>query len=259
MPYRVEQLAEVTGVRVDTIRFYQGKGLLPPPERRGRIALYDERHVDRLREVRQLVDQGFRLAQIGRLLERRPERAPDREEPGGPVGEGELLRELASEAVGARTLSREELAQEAGVPLPLIQAAQAAGLVEPTVVGGEERFSEADLEMARTSLSILAAGFPLDELLRLAMTHARNVSDVTERAIDLFDEHVRRDPARRASRDVTEAFQALLPHATRLVALHFQRTLVNRALERLRQRGDADDLEEALAAAESAELEVAWK
>jgi hypothetical protein len=34
--YRVEELAAATGVGVDTIRFYQGRGLLDAPERRGR-------------------------------------------------------------------------------------------------------------------------------------------------------------------------------------------------------------------------------
>src|SRR5215470_15008105 len=36
MEYRIEQLAQTIGVAVDTIRFYQGKGLLDPPRRDAR-------------------------------------------------------------------------------------------------------------------------------------------------------------------------------------------------------------------------------
>jgi DNA-binding transcriptional MerR regulator len=257
MEYRVEQLAEATGVRVDTVRFYQGKGLIPPPERRGRIAIYGQEHLEQLRRVRELLDQGFRLAQIETLL------APSnsaRSPSSGGTGEGALLRELVSNRVGRRTLTREELARESGVPAPLIQAIEAAGLMEPVEVGGQERFDEADLEMARAGLEIIGAGFPLNELLRIAMSHAAHVGEVTDSAIDLFDEHVRRNgPSAGNDQAIAEIFRALIPHVTRLVALHFQRTLVNRALTRLRRSGEESELEFAVAVAESGQLEVAWR
>ena len=52
MNYRIEQLAAVSGVRADTIRFYQGRGLLAPPQRSGRIAVYGEAHRKRLGRIR---------------------------------------------------------------------------------------------------------------------------------------------------------------------------------------------------------------
>ncbi|HLW16141.1 MAG TPA: MerR family transcriptional regulator, partial [Actinomycetota bacterium] len=45
--YRVEQLAAACDVSVDTIRYYQSKGLLPPPKREGRVAIYDREHLQR--------------------------------------------------------------------------------------------------------------------------------------------------------------------------------------------------------------------
>ena len=45
MDYRVEKLAAVAGVRVDTLRFYQARGILPAPRREGRIALYGDDHL----------------------------------------------------------------------------------------------------------------------------------------------------------------------------------------------------------------------
>jgi DNA-binding transcriptional MerR regulator len=253
MKYRIEQLADLSGVRIDTIRFYQGKGLMPPPERRGRIAMYDDEHLARLRCIRGLLSEGFSLAQIGRLLEREPAT-------NGVLRDGsdDLLRALVEESVGDRALSRADLAAEAGVPEGLIDAVVSAGLLEPVRISGAERFSEADLEMARTAIAILGQGFPLQELLQLAVDHAEHVLEVADRGIDLFDDHVRKRPD--ASPDeTTDAFRRLLPHVTRLVALHFQRTLVNRALERLKASGEDDVLQEALAATESRRLEVAWR
>jgi hypothetical protein len=51
----------------------------------------------------------------------------------------------------------------------------------------------------------------------------------------------------------------MLPQVTRLVALHFQRTLVNQALERVRRGGEDATIEQAIAAAESGRLDVAWR
>ena len=79
-------------------------------------------------------------------------------------------------------------------------------------------------------------------------------------AIDLFDDYVRKAEASTDdAQAITETFRRLLPQVTRLVALHFQRTLVNRALERLRARGGGKELEAALAAVESSNLEVSWR
>jgi len=250
MDYRVEELATASGLAVDTIRFYQGKGLLPAPRRRGRVAVYGDDHLERLRRIRALVAEGFSLAQAKRVLERGAEAEPDA-----------LLAALAEARVGARSYGRAELAREAGIPEALIAAAQSAGLVEPVRVGGEERFGDADLQMARAALAILQGGFPLDELLGLAVSHARHVQEVSDRAIDLFDRFVRQSADSPESEQIRDAFQRLLPAVTRLVALHFQRTLVSRALARLEGRGEDAALGAALAAVEERRLdvEVAWR
>jgi hypothetical protein len=147
------------------------------------------------------------------------------------------------------------------VPEAVLGAARSAGLIEPIVVGGEERFTRADAEMARAGLEILGRGLPLPELLALAVEHSQGVERIADRAIELFDAHVI-EPAgeSEASADaIADAFRSLLPQVARLVALHFQRTLVNRALDRLRGAGDREALERALEATQSAHLEVSWR
>src|SRR5256885_1078882 len=68
MEYRIEQLARTAGVAVDTIRFYQGKGLLEAPRREGRVTWYGEPHVERLKRIKELQQQGFTLTVIQRFL-----------------------------------------------------------------------------------------------------------------------------------------------------------------------------------------------
>ena len=50
----MEQLAAACDVSVDTVRYYQSRGLLPPPEREGRLAWYRDEHAERIREIRSL-------------------------------------------------------------------------------------------------------------------------------------------------------------------------------------------------------------
>src|SRR5947209_17461704 len=68
MGYGIDQLAGAAGVAVDTIRFYQGKGLLDAPRRDGRVTWYGDAHVERLKRIRELQQQGFTLTAIQRFL-----------------------------------------------------------------------------------------------------------------------------------------------------------------------------------------------
>ena len=212
MQYRVEDLSAAAGIRVDTIRFYQQRGLIESPRREGRVAFYDDGHLARLRRIRELGDDGFTLRQIGRLLE--PEGGSKARGSEGASGNGALLDALVEERVGGRTYSRREVADAAGVPEALVVAAETAGLIVPVEIDGEPRYGAADIEMGRAALALLGAGFPLEELMALAVRHASNVTELADASIDLFGEHVRR---------VVEAPQA--PQApVRRVALPFERS-----------------------------------
>jgi DNA-binding transcriptional MerR regulator len=248
MEYGVEGLARAAGVTVDTIRFYQSKRLLPPPRRVGRRAVYTSAHLDRLRRIRRLQADGVPLAVIRRLL------VP------ATRSDTALARALTQER-GRRTLTRGELAAESGVPEALITAVEGAGIVEPLGGGTKGSFAAVDVELARQALRLLQEGLPLTELLALAIRHSDNVRDVVDQAIEMFDRHVRRakDGRERDPDEVVDAFRRLLPTVTALVAHHFHRTLVARALGRLERLGDADGLRHALAATTTGHLEVTWR
>lgn len=248
MEYTVEELARAAGVAVDTVRFYQGKGLLPPPRRAGRRALYGARHLERLKRIRRHQAEGLPLAVVKRLLAG-----------GGGSKKAALLAAVAAER-GEPSLTRAELAERSGVPEPFFASLEAAGLLVPVGDGDAARYGEADLGMARAGLELLGAGFPLPDLMQLALRHARQVEGVADEAVELFDRFVRRVGEGGADAEaIADTFRRLLPAVTTLVALHFQRTLLQRAVARLRQQSDAAALEKAVAVIESGRLEVAWR
>jgi MerR family mercuric resistance operon transcriptional regulator len=65
----IGKLAAAGGVGVETIRFYQRKGLLDQPEREVGIRRYGSDDLRRLRFIRQAQAAGFTLEQIKELLD----------------------------------------------------------------------------------------------------------------------------------------------------------------------------------------------
>jgi DNA-binding transcriptional MerR regulator len=229
--YRVEQLAAACDVSVDTVRYYQSRGLLAPPERQGRVAWYGAEHAARIRDVRSLQRKGLTLTAIKRVLD-------------GELGTPDV--DLAAAVHAARgngaedeLLALEDFSHRSGVPASLIQAVEREGIKLGRTVDGVERYTPADIEMVRAALRLLEFGLPLGELLALARETNLAMVRLAGRAVELFDEHVRkpiRDTAgsdAAAASQLVQAFDALLPAVTNLVANHFRRVLLAEAEERL--------------------------
>ena len=67
---RSGELAGIAGVNVETLRFYERRGILPePPRRASGYREYPPEAVDRLRFVRRAQELGFSLDEIKGLLE----------------------------------------------------------------------------------------------------------------------------------------------------------------------------------------------
>jgi MerR family mercuric resistance operon transcriptional regulator len=93
----IGQLAKQAGVNVETIRFYQRRGLLDEPKKPlGGIRRYAQAHVRRIRFVREAQELGFSLDEVADLL---------------ALEDGRNCRE--AERIGSRKLAtvRERLAQ----------------------------------------------------------------------------------------------------------------------------------------------------
>jgi len=68
-PLTIGRLAKAGGVGVETIRFYQRKGLLEEPTRDTGVRRYDSEDLRRLRFIKQAQTAGFTLAEIKELLD----------------------------------------------------------------------------------------------------------------------------------------------------------------------------------------------
>ncbi len=66
--YRVDDLARASGVTVRNIRAYQERGLLPPPQRVGRTAVFDDTHLARLKIIASMLERGYTAANIREML-----------------------------------------------------------------------------------------------------------------------------------------------------------------------------------------------
>ncbi|CDQ46391.1 MerR family transcriptional regulator [Mycolicibacterium neoaurum] len=66
--YRIEELAQLAGTTTRNIRVYRDRGLLHPPLRVGRIALFNDTHLTRLRLITSLLDRGYNIAHVHEML-----------------------------------------------------------------------------------------------------------------------------------------------------------------------------------------------
>ncbi len=224
MDYRVEELADAAGVGVDTVRYYQGRKLLPPPRREGRVGWYGAHHLERLLEIRDLAQRGFTLSQIRELADAEGDR---------------LLADLAQADAPDPDLDRAELARRAEVPELIVDIAVGAGLLSSSGEPGNERFAPDSVEMLAAARDLVSEGAPLGELTALAMRHVSNIDSVIDDAIELFKNHS--DESGGDRDDLVATMHRLVPVASSLVGRHFERTLRSRALARLSDEGDDSD------------------
>ncbi len=291
MEMRVEQLSVRAGVPVDTVRYYQSKGLLTPPRREGRVAWYDDSHLERLARIRALQQRGFTLATIVRLVDGELDAADEAligELSGlGPPAAGAdtehtVEAETAQQGqsgpgtgwsvdVGGRdpsvvdeedVFTLAELATETGVPLALLKAVEAEGLLIPRRVGGQDRYTTDDVAASRAGLLLLEWGIPLPALLDLSRQHHQATEKVAAEAVALFSTHirgrlrrgkaveVRQDPdsadgsaaaETEAIDQLLRAYDELLPAVTTLVGHHFTRALMKAALDHVEQVASAEE------------------
>lgn len=64
----IARLAEAADVGVETVRYYQRRGLMPVPRPVGAVRTYDAGHIERLIFIRRAQSAGFTLEEISELL-----------------------------------------------------------------------------------------------------------------------------------------------------------------------------------------------
>jgi DNA-binding transcriptional MerR regulator len=222
----IDQLADRCGVSVRTIRFYAGKGLLPPPRLRGRLGLYGPDHLARLELISELSALGFSLSAIEGYLARMPASA-DSEAMA-------LQRALLVPWVPERLeeLSLEELDRRAGRPLSPddLDVLEALGVIdrrpETVLLHGAVSLSAA--------LESLEIGLPAEALRRSHELIAKHTSALAEELMQMFQDEVlqpyrdRGRPTAERAR-LREAFTRIKPITVQGVVTAFGRA-VNRTI-----------------------------
>lgn len=66
--YRIDDLSRAAGTTVRNVRAYQERGLLHAPHRVGRIAVFDDSHLARLKLITSMLDRGYTSANIAEML-----------------------------------------------------------------------------------------------------------------------------------------------------------------------------------------------
>jgi DNA-binding transcriptional MerR regulator len=234
--YRAGDLAADVGISVQLLRSYQSKGLLPPPRHEGRVAWYGPHHRERLLHIRHLKARGFSLRMVAEALEEGTEASLSM------VEEREVLR-LA------------EVAERSGVPVELLRALEASGLLRPHHLDDGDRYSDADVRFVRNVLTLLGVGLSLDDLMRIARQQLETSDalgrDVMHAWSQLVGTRLRRTrPGTGGGADhgarVAASIRALAAIVGQLVAYRVERAVLDAALAEIDAKG-TDAEREALA------------
>jgi len=160
----VDELATRAGLPTRTIREYQTMGLLPPPEKRGRVGVYRRAHLHRLQLIGRLQQRGYSLAGIRDLL---------------------TSWQDGAELTDVLGLSPDELVHldEPGAPATLDQLARVLPAFIPSRVDdlitvgliehrGPDRYCVPSPSLLQLTVDALAAGFtPVQVIALLAAVH----------------------------------------------------------------------------------------
>ena len=207
----VDELASRAGLPVRTIREYQTMGLLPSPERRGRVGIYRAAHLARLELIGRLQERGYSLAGIrdlvvswrdgadlGEVLGLEADQLVHLDEPGAPATPDQLAALLP-------TLVPERL-----------DDLLATGIIEAC---GPGRYCVPSPSLLQLAVDAIAAGYPPDAVLALLTTIRQATTIIASATVDLFSDRPAGSDADQLVALATRG-RGLLAHGTGRLTIH---------------------------------------
>jgi DNA-binding transcriptional MerR regulator len=182
--YRIDDLARAAGTSVRNVRYYQDGGMLPPPRRQGRVALYSDAHLARLRLITRLLDRGYTAANITEL-----------------VGAWEQGRDL-SDVLGMERVASGYFGDEipgfltAAEIHELFAAPEAVpGLIDKVVHAGlaapdGDRFRVPSPRVLHAIAELIKNGAPLGAVLEIGGQLLRGIDETVRGLVSAVAEHV---------------------------------------------------------------------
>jgi DNA-binding transcriptional MerR regulator len=180
----IEQLAAQSGMSVRNIRAHQARGLLAPPEVRARVGYYGPEHIEQLRLIRDLQEDGFNLGGIKRLLD-------------DTQGTAERLRHFGEALAAAaapepgEVLTLEELGRRFKVStlqVPEVLAeAERLGVLVPI---GDDRFQAPSPSLLAIAEEVVGRGISLRSALSVLEDVDRHCESVSRTLVELFVDEI---------------------------------------------------------------------
>jgi DNA-binding transcriptional MerR regulator len=182
----IDQLAARAGMTVRNVRSHASRGLLPPPQLRGRTAYYGADHVARLQLITGLQQQGFSLAAIEAVVQQTPARSAEQ---ALAFYRGILAPWQPEDPL---EMSSAELAEWLGVePQPAtLDRLHAEGTLEPL---GADRVRIINPALLRAGAHAVRLGMPVDAVMALRPELLKHARAISELFVGLFRDTVWRD------------------------------------------------------------------
>jgi DNA-binding transcriptional MerR regulator len=223
--WRIDDLAHEAGITVDTIRYYAREGLMPAPTPAGRHRLYGEKHLDRIRRIKELQERRFSLAAIRAVVE------TDR--PG--------IDTLFSGT--GRTYTLDELVERSGVPRELVSQLRHVDLLPDPTEFGRAAYDDTDLALLEAIAQLQQIGMPEAVLVELGAIYVRNFRVLQREVIDMFSGKTHEEwtpELRTAVQNLSAETGRLMPAVDQVLNYVHQRTLQRFTLDAI---GDARSAE----------------
>lgn len=180
--FQIEELSRRTGMTVRSLRSYQSRRLLPPPEVRGRTGYYDERHVARIELIKDLQSEGFKLDGLARMLDE------------GALSDAELLRFTRSvrgmfsstqgHIATVEALVRRFGAEDLAAASPALARAEKLGLFRKV---GDDAYEELAPRLIQTGEhAIETLDLELDEALDVVADLRKHADGVARLYLELY-------------------------------------------------------------------------
>jgi len=221
--YTIDHLAQASGVTVRNIRAHQSRGLLPPPDVRGRTGFYTDEHLHRLRLIADMQGDGFNLNSIKRILDNLPPGSA-----GQVLGFEQALRQPWADEE-PEVVTAASLVELGGVDAEdgLLKKAIKLGMLVPL---GEDSFEVPSPTLLRVGPELERLGVDLGTRLAVLERIQKHTEGVSSAFIDLFVEHIWKpfNDAGRPDEDwprVHEALQRLRPMATEVLLAAFGQSM----------------------------------
>jgi len=219
--WRIDDLAQKSGLTVDTIRYYAREGLLRPPVKQGRNRVYGPDHLERLERICELRSQRFSLAAIKAIV--------DVDRPGLEGLFGATGREY--------TLA--ELTERAELDPGLVARLREIGLLPDPAEFGGNAYDDTDLALLRAIGELVSIGMTPEVVVALSRIYVEHLVALQHEVLEMLSgagepawDH---EELVAIQRSLTANAPRMIPAVDQLLTYVHQRTLQRLTLEAARQ------------------------